>query len=207
MRSCWSNGAIYTGTLQSPNQTGLTESDSFVDLVTIPATGSYEFELFLRHSNLAGLPFTCWVDDVFCGSSNVDYFGQGCPGSGGFVPAIGASNAPLINTSNFTLEVSDTLGPTAAVVLLDYTNTTWAGGTLPFSLGNGCNLLVGTAGSAAHVVATSGVGNGMASQVLPIPNDPALIGQVLYSQWAVVDAAAGGLLGVAMSAAIVIVIQ
>lgn len=200
------NTTFYTGTLQSPNQTGLTESGTFFDLVTVPATGSYEFELFIRHSNLAGIPFVCWVDDVYAGSLNVDYFGQGCPGAGGFVPAITTSNAPLINTNNFTLEIHDTYGPTAAVVVVDYSNTTWAGGALPFSLGNGCDLLVGTAGNAAHVITSTGAGSGTASQALPIPNNPALVGQVLYSQWGVVDAAAGGL-GLAMSAGIVFIIQ
>jgi len=194
------NTAVYIGTLNSPNQTGLTESATFLDVATVPVTATYEFELFLRHSNLAGIPFTCWVDDVYLNALDVDYFGQGCQGYAGYVPAIGTSNAPLINTSNFTLEINDTFAPTIAVVLVDYSNTTWAGGALPFSLGNGCDLLVGTTGNAAH--ATSGIccGNGTASQPLPIPNNPALSGQVLYTQWAVADVAAANPFGLAMSA-------
>lgn len=194
------NTAIYTGTLNSPNQTGLIERDSFVDVVTIPATTTYEIELFLRHSNLAGIPFTCWVDDVYINALDVDYFGQGCQGYAGYVPAIGTSNAPLINTTNFTLEISDTFAPTVAVVVVDYSNTTWAGGALPFALGNGCNLLVGTTGNEAHVTTGTGGGIGMASQPLPIPNNPALAGQVLYTQWAVADIAAANPFGLAMSA-------
>ncbi|HEX5051587.1 MAG TPA: hypothetical protein VFZ65_07445 [Planctomycetota bacterium] len=201
------NTAVYTGTLPSPNQTGLTESASFHAVATVPALGSYEFELFIRHSNLAGIPFTCWVDDAFCGSLNVDFFGQGCAGSGGFVPAIGTSNAPLINTNDFSLEVSDTFGPTAAIVLADFSNTTWAGGPLPFPLGSGCDLLVGLGASAFQLVATSGAGSGMASQTVPIPNDPGLTGLVFYSQWGVFDPAAGSVFGVAMSAGLSIIVQ
>jgi len=201
------NAIVYTGTLQVPNQTGLTESASFSAVATLPAASNYAFEVFMRHSNLAQLPFTTWVDDVYCGSLNVDYFGQACAGTGGFVPAIGTSGEPVVNSNNFTIEVSDTVGPTAAVFMIDLSNTTWAGGSLPFAMGNGCDLLTGGSVALFHVITTSGAGNGMASQIVPLPNNPGLQGLVLYSQWGVFDASAGNIYGAAMSAGLSIIIQ
>ncbi len=47
-----------------PSQTGLIERATLQGSFTIPSAGSYYIELFLRHSNLAGIPFICNVDDV-----------------------------------------------------------------------------------------------------------------------------------------------
>ncbi|MBN2490248.1 MAG: hypothetical protein JXQ29_05310 [Planctomycetes bacterium] len=52
----------------APNQTGLVERVLFQNATfSIPATGNYYFGLFLRHSNLAGIPFIAHVDDFAFG--------------------------------------------------------------------------------------------------------------------------------------------
>lgn len=58
-----------------------------------------------------------------------------------------------------------------------------------------------------HIVTTTGVGNGMASQTMALPNNPGLAGLVLYSQWGVFDQAANNPYGVVMSAGLSIIIQ
>lgn len=201
------NAVVYTGTRAAPNQTGTFERATFSAVATIPATGTYQFELFLRHSNLAGIPFVCWVDDVHCGGLAIDFYGQGCAGSGGFVPAISSSNSPAVNTNNFSLDVTDVAGPGFAVYLLDLSNTTWAGGALPYPLGGGCNLLNGAAVALYHPIATQGPGTGSASQILPIPNFPGLAGVRMFGQWAGYDLAAPNPYGFTMSAGLSLTIQ
>ena len=184
------NLAIYTGTLQSPSQTGLLERASFSGLATIPAAGLYSFQVFMRHSNLAAMPFKCWVDDVYGSSTVTEVFGQGCAGSGGFVPVIGSSNAPALNTNNFTIELNDAYGPGLGLFLVDLSNTVWAGGTLPFALGGGCDLRVGGAVLLFHLISTVGNGTGSVGQIFPIGNDPSFTGVTFYAQWGVLDPAA-----------------
>lgn len=201
------NTVVYTGTRQAPNQTGLFERATFAATMTVPATGAYQFELFLRHSNLAGMPFTCWVDDVFCGGLAVEAYGTGCAGSGGYVPAVGSSNLPAVNTNTFSFDVADLNGPGLAVYLADVTNTTWAGGTLPLALGGGCSLLTGGSIALFHPVVTNGPGSGSASQLLTVPNSPGLAGLSLFAQWACYDTAAPNPYGFTMSAGLRVTIQ
>jgi hypothetical protein len=184
------NLVVYTGTQGSPNQAGLLERASFSAVANIPAAGNYSFVVFLRHSNLAGIPFTNWVDDVYCGALTTEVFGQGCAGSGGFVPVIGSSNTPRVNSNNFTIELNDAFGPSLGVFLVDQSNTVWAGGALPFALGGGCNLLVGGAVSLFRLITTNGPGTGSLGQVFPVPANPAFGGLTFYAQWGVLDPAA-----------------
>ena len=201
------NVAIYTGTQASPNQSGLFERASFNAVANIPAAGMYSFVVFLRHSNLAGIPFTTRVDDVYFGGLTTEAFGQGCAGSGGFVPVIGSSNAPAINTNNFTLELNDALGPSLGLFLVDTSNTAWAGGPLPYALGGGCNLLVGGAVLLFHLINTNGAGTGSAGQIFPIPNDPGFGGLTFYAQWGVLDPAAPNAYGAVSTAGFRFTIQ
>lgn len=194
------NTSIFTGTLAAPNQTGLFERASFQTTFTFPSTGPYQFELFLRHSNLAGIPFLCWVDDVFCAGRNVDFYGTGCAGSGGFVPAIGTTNAPVLNTNDFSLDAVDLNGPGLAVYLVGLFDTVWAGGALPFALGGGCFLRNSADVVLYHPVPSIGAGSGSASQVIPIPNFPGLVGVQLFGQWGNLDPAAPNPYGFTMSA-------
>ncbi|MBK8097086.1 MAG: hypothetical protein IPK26_08265 [Planctomycetes bacterium] len=194
------NVVVSTVTLNSPNQTGLIERAAFAGTVNIASADTFTPELFLRHSNLAGIPFTCAVDDVFIGSPDGWYFAAGCAGSGAFTPVPGVTEAPLVGSSNFALSVHDTFGPTLAFFLMDVSNTSAGGLALPFALGGGCDLLVGT--SVLLPAAVTGVGNGVgtASQLLPIPASPGLANVVLYAQWGVADPGAPNPFGLAMTA-------
>lgn len=184
------NSLIYTGTRAAPSTTGLFEYATFSALPTIPAAGAYHFQVFLRHSNLANMPFKCWVDDVYVGSLATEAYGQGCAGSGGFVPVIGSSNAPAINSPNFQIEMHDAYAPALAVVLVDFQNAVWAGGTLPWAFGGGCSLLTGSGASQFTVMPMVGAGTGVAIAPFPIGNDPGYTGLTFFTQWGVLDPAA-----------------
>lgn len=194
------NVLVSTVTLNSPNQSGLIERAAFTGTVNIGTADTFTPELFLRHSNLAGIPFTCAVDDVFVGSLDGWYFGGGCAGSGGFTPVPGVTEAPLVGSGNFALSVHDAFGPTLAFFLMDVSNTNAGGLPLPFALGGGCDLLVGTA--VLLPVAVTGVGNGAgtASLSLPIPASAGLANVVLFAQWGVADPSAPNPFSLAMTA-------
>jgi hypothetical protein len=194
------NTLVYTGTRAAPNQTGLLERATFSAVPTIPATGTYHFQVFLRHSNLANMPFKCWVDDVYVGSLATEVYGQGCAGSGGFVPVIGSSNPPAVNSPNFQLEMHDAYAPALAVVLVDFQNTTWVGGALPWPLGGGCNLLTGSTATLFTVMPSVGAGTGVATSPFPIGNNPAFAGLTFFAQWGAADPAAPNPFGFTLTA-------
>jgi hypothetical protein len=202
------NTLVTTFTLGVPTQTALQERASFTGTFTPPATGMYSAQLFLRHSNLANMPYTTWVDNVVIGSPNSFVFGTGCAGTGAFTPVIGSSNAPLINTTNFQVELNDAWGgPTVAIFALDLSRTSVGSIPLPFSLGGGCSLLVGTGALLPHVLTGSGPGTGTAAQVLAVPNNPGLHGLFLYSQWGVSDPGSASPLQVAVTAGFAFMIE
>jgi hypothetical protein len=203
------NTMIHSVQQPSPNQTGLIERASFTGTYTPPAAAMYTIEIFLRHSNLATIPFTCRVDNIVLGTPNSFTFGTGCAGSGSFVPVIGSSNAPLINTTNFQIELNDGWGgPTVAILALDFSNTSVGGIPLPFSLGGGCNLRVGTGALLVNLLTGgAGPGTGAAAQLLAVPNNPGITGLWLFSQWGVSDPASPSPLQVTTSAGFAFLIQ
>ncbi len=106
--------------------------------------------------------------------------GDGRAGSGGIVPQVTAIEPPLLGNQSFTVAVSRTLGSAQAVLVID-ANDPGVGSSIPAS------------GSFAHVavnLAGSGNGNGFGSVSLPIPNNPALVGQTFYGRWYITDAGA-----------------
>ncbi len=170
----WSTG------LQSPNQTGLMERRSFSGTIPVPSAGQYQVELFLRHSNLAGLPFKCWVDNVIVGTADTWVFGKGCVGAGG-TPTI-STPGPCVTGSNFQVDLSGaTLG--AAFLGMGMSNKQHGSVQLPFALGAGCDILVALTATASFPIGAAG----QATAVLPVPNDPGIIGLVFYGQWMVID--------------------
>lgn len=201
------NTRVFLGTLNSPNQSGNFERAVFTGSFAVPATGMYTAEIFLRHSNLATIPFINWVDDVVLGAPNSFVFGTGCQGSGGFVPVIDSKNVAQVNSTNFTIELNDARAPSAALLALGASNTTWNGVPLPFALGGGCNLLAAATLLFVQPVAGAGPGTGTAAQILPIPNDQSLRGARLYAQWLVVDAAAANPFGIAPTAGLAFTVQ
>lgn len=201
------NVRVFLGTLPAPNQTGLFERAVFTNTFTPPAAGTYTAELFLRHSNLATIPFVNWVDDLFLGAPIKQVFGQGCQGAGGFTPVMGSSNLPQVNSTNFAIELNDAVGPTGAFFGLGVSNTTWGGIPLPVALGNGCFLNVALNVAVGVPVPGTGPGTGTCSVTLPIPNDPTLQGAKLYAQWLVSDVAAANPFNLATTAGLAFTIQ
>ncbi len=195
------NTRIFLGTLPAPAQASIFERASYSNTIVVPTTGPYTAELFLRHSNLAGIPFKCFVDDVAIGGLSMEVYGTGCAGAGSFVPVMSSVNLPAINTNNFAIRLHDAPAPTGGVLAFDVTNTSWGGVTLPFAFGGGCQLLAGlTLQFPTPILGSSGPGNGTASFTLPIPNDPTLIGPDFFTQWLVVDAQSGSPFGLTSSA-------
>lgn len=193
------NVVVQTLTLAAPNQSGFLERNQFTGLLNVPAVDVYTFDLFLRHSNLATIPFVCWVDDIYVGGLTTEVFGQGCPGSGGIAPTLSSSGSPAIGSSNFVIELHDAMSPGFGFFVLDATNAFWAGGVLPFDLGGGCNLLVGTTVSVLHLIQGGGPGQGQSRQLFPMPQNPAYTGYSLFAQWGVVDGAAPNSYGLCTS--------
>jgi hypothetical protein len=124
-------------------------------------------------------------------------FGTGCAGQQGQVSVLAAAELalPVLGTTfAATIDYPPIAAP-FALVLMGFSNTSWAGGALPFSLsaigiGGGCDLLVDPLGSAL-------VGNGVDPAVfrLAIPLTPQLSGVVFHNQALVLDAAAPNGLG------------
>jgi len=184
------NTQVQVLTLAAPNQSGFFERNQFSGLLNVPAAGAYYFDVFLRHSNLAQMPFVCWVDDIYVAGLTTEVFGRGCPGTGGISPTLSTSGPPAIGASNFAIELHDAMSPGFGFFVVDATNAFWAGGALPFDLGGGCNLLVGTTVSVLHLIQGGGAGLGTSSQSFPVPMNPAYAGYSLFAQWGVVDAGA-----------------
>lgn len=201
------NTVVFTATQNAPNQTGLIERASYSGVLTIANSGNYAFELFMRHSNLAGIPFKNWVDNIVCGGPVVDIFGTGCAGSGGFTPLTGSDNEPALNTANFAIELHDAFAPTAAFFVLGTSNTLWPGGPLPFNLGGGCRLFVDPEVNLTILVAGAAAGTGTAAVTLPIANNPSFRGWRLFCQWGIVDPAVANPYGLATTAGLGFTVQ
>ncbi len=99
--------------------------------------------------------------------------GAGRAGSGGAVPQVTVIEPPLAGNPSFTVAVSRAASSSSAVLVVD-SNDPGVGATIP---PNGSLWRV-------SVNLTSG---GFGSVSLPIPNDPALVGQTFYGRWYVED--------------------
>jgi hypothetical protein len=126
-------------------------------------------------------------------------FGSGCAGTGGVVPTIGANSPPMVPNLGYAVTLSGALPGTAAVLVVGFSDTMWLAFPLPlnlaFVLAPACFLNV----SVDIQIPTATSGAGTASQLLPIPPLPGLVGASLYSQWGVIDPGAAGPLPLAMS--------
>lgn len=115
--------------------------------------------------------------------------GNGTPGSGGRVPQAIAIEPPIIGNPSFTVAVSNALGATNGVLVIDDNDP-----------GNTSNIP--SSGSFNRTIVQmngTGEGNGYVSVSIPIANDPSLIGRTFFGRWYVTDAGAGN--GVAVSQA------
>jgi hypothetical protein len=161
-----------------PNQTGLIERALFQSTFSIPATGAYYFELYLRHSNLAGIPFICNVDDFACGEFGATINSSGSAKIGGTLSLIlyspsAASKAYAAGCSFGTGPIPiDTrrinLSPDALLVLS-------TSGLLPAVFSGFSGSLDGSGNSVAKIV---------------IPNSAAIVGIKVRNAFLTLDAAA-----------------
>jgi len=158
-----------------PSQTGLIERALFQATYTIPATGAYYFELYLRHSNLAGLPFFCNVDDLAFGEFGATINTSGSAKFGGILNLILYS--PAAASKTYFAGCSFGTGP----IPID---------TRRINLSPDILLFLSTSGLLPTVFSSFGglldaSGNGKASIV--IPNSPALVGLKLQNAFLTID--------------------
>jgi cytochrome c peroxidase len=115
--------------------------------------------------------------------------GNGVAGSAGLVPQASALEPPMLGNPSFTVGISQALGQSQAVLVID-TNDPGAGPGIPAT------------GSFARRVVTlsgSGAGQGFGSVSLQMPTSSAVVGASFFGRWYVPDANAPG--GVAVTPA------
>jgi cytochrome c peroxidase len=111
-------------------------------------------------------------------------FGQGLAGTGGALPRQIASAPPLLGSQDFKLGVRDALGGSVAVLAVSAAQapagTTLLGAPIHVDAGKLVALEV-------LELSGSGAGDGHATFLAPLPEDPLLVGVDVFSQWLVFD--------------------
>jgi len=79
------NTIFHTTRIPVPNQTTLNERVSYSGSMKFPAKDTYVVQVFMRHSNLAAMPFIACVDNIVVGTANGILIGSGTPTPGGTV--------------------------------------------------------------------------------------------------------------------------
>jgi hypothetical protein len=138
--------------------------------------------------------------DLLALTSGAGYvpLGDGCAGSGGFVPQGTALGLPALGNAQFALQVVRALGGTAGLLFIGTRDDLFGSLPLPLDLTGvgmpGCFLRTNLLLALVAVTSGSGPGQGQGSVVLPVPNDVSLRGARLFGQWLVLDqsANAGG---------------
>ena len=110
--------------------------------------------------------------------------GSGCPGSNG-TPTISSATTPKIGQP-IDLELSNVSAAAAPLFVLGLSDSQWSGAPLPLPL---APLLPGTGAACLLQVAVDAllaapVVGGVASVSVPVPNDPTLVGAIVYAQGA-----------------------
>ncbi|MHC4515995.1 MAG: S8 family serine peptidase, partial [Planctomycetota bacterium] len=165
---------------------------------TIAATGSLQVTTtmgwrriscaFATGGTTAGIPYfrltgTTWTSRI--APSFRWAFRVNCPG--GFVaPVMSSSDTPTLG-QKLNITLSQALPNTTAILMIGASNTTWSGGSLPFSLapvgGGTCVLYVSL--DALLSYPTGATGSVTAS--LTAPTNKALLGAKAWVQYAVID--------------------
>jgi hypothetical protein len=81
-RDATTNATFATFTVQVPNQTGLYERKSYSGKVKFAQLGKYQVQIFMRHSNLAAMPYFANIDNIVVGTPGGLLFGGGSPSPG-----------------------------------------------------------------------------------------------------------------------------
>lgn len=106
----------------------------------------------------------------------VTAFGQGCAGTGGLVPRIGGHGVPAIGAPEFGVSLAEALPGANCGLLIQDT-------VVPIALGT-CTVYPRL--PAILIVAVCSAA-GTADLAFAVPDDPTLVGDVLYFQWMVLD--------------------
>jgi hypothetical protein len=133
-------------------------------------------------------------------------YGQGCPGSGGFRPAIGASGSSKLGGS-FSVSMSNARGASPTGLLFGLSRRSAPFGALPLSLGGGCSVLTSMEVSIPVAASGVGAGNGTASLTLPVPSNPSLLEAVLFAQWLLLDGGSAAVLPITTSDGAIVVVH
>lgn len=111
--------------------------------------------------------------------------GAGCTGSSG-VPTHTATGTPEINNT-VTYRLGNAPATTICVAMFGFDNVSWNGAPLPVDFAPlgapGCRLRINA------VISDPGITTSLGAHTTPLayPNDPALIGRQVYTQYLVVD--------------------
>jgi hypothetical protein len=110
-------------------------------------------------------------------------YGKGCVNMAGGEPRCGSTGLPALGSTSFAVTVRSAEPSFPAVLMLGASRTTWLGLNLPLDLTGagapGCTLAV----APLLFLTTVSDPSGSASVPVSIPNDPALDGAALFSQW------------------------
>jgi hypothetical protein len=147
------------------------------------STGLYGYAggpLEIQNIDLYSSGGTCYWDDIEIVPTPVamaNVYGAGCAGTGGLIPAIGATGLPVSGSTSFSVDLTQAVANQPATLLFGF-----ADANLP--VGGGCTVLVSQPSITVANVLTSATGTG--SIPLNIPADVDL-GSVAFMQWVVLD--------------------
>lgn len=125
--------------------------------------------------------------------------GQGCAGTGNFVPAIDSIGQPTIGNQSFVLTMQNALGGTLCAFMIGFAND--------IDIGGGCHVYCNPVGFSLQATGGTLPGTGTAAFGFPIPNQAWLAGVVLDAQWGVLDGGSASPLGIAMSSSAKLILQ
>jgi len=127
--------------------------------------------------------------------SGFAFYGLGCAGTGGLVPAIGSTGTIAIGSTNFAVTLSQANASSVALLVAGSSRTVFNTVPLPFDIGGGCSVLAAPELTFIAVTDPSGA----ASVTTGIPNNPLLSGATVFLQWGVLDSNSGSPLGATVS--------
>ena len=154
---------------------------------TAANTGTLTVEVAAASLEVNPLPYSLATTATFGGGAPANWsnIGGGCAGTKG-IPALFPAANPVVGTSYVT-RTAYAPNNSIGLFLLGFSSSVWSGGALPLDLGvigaPGC--LLRTDAVAMDAVVTDA--DGTASQSYSLPNDPLLVGAVLYQQLAAYD--------------------
>jgi hypothetical protein len=120
-------------------------------------------------------------------STDIVTFGAGCSGPGGVAPSLSSAGQSTLGGTILVIADGARNGSVGGF-LWGTSRRVFAGGLLPAPLGGACSLLVAPEVFVDAPI-TPGSAGGAAACALAIPNDPLLLGAVVYTQFAQFDPA------------------